>query len=220
LIAGDSDWREPSHEWFWVTAEEWEPGSTLTKRLSPAAHLLQASSHLMLKHGTARSQLLWFYDLYLLVHKDQLEWQEIPAKAQEFYWSAALQDALQNTNLMFGLPNGVLSVFKNEADLAARRLVESKGYYNQPRAINFWSFLTTVTWRARFVMAFAILFPSPEFLKYRYNPRPVWLWPFYYLYRWLDMFSSGVHTLSKKVCIFSLKKSADIEKLRHKRYPN
>ncbi len=39
------------------------------------------------------------------------------------------------------------------------------------------------------------LIPQPAFIRWRYKPRPAWLWPLYYPYRWFDFLFDGLRTL-------------------------
>ncbi len=41
----------------------------------------------------------------------------------------------------------------------------------------------------------AIAIPSPAYVRWRYKPRPAWLWPLCYPYRWLDILREGLSTL-------------------------
>jgi hypothetical protein len=44
-------------------------------------------------------------------------------------------------------------------------------------------------------LALGIALPSPAYVRWRYQPRPEWLWPLCYPYRWLDILREGLSTL-------------------------
>ena len=52
--------------------------------------------------------------------------------------------------------------------------------------------------RARLRLLLAIAAPSPAYVRWRYNPRPVWLWPLCYFYRWFDVVREGMSTISAR----------------------
>jgi len=74
-----------------------------------------------------------------------------------------------------------------------------------------WDGLEAQSWRGRLRLAWAIACPSPEYMRWRYGPRPVpsassgqalsgvegpaWLWPVWYVYRWFDILRDGLSTL-------------------------
>jgi hypothetical protein len=169
--------------------------------LTPTAHLLYLAAHLMLQHGSARASLLWFCDLDLLVRRqaDRLDWDELLRRAREFHWTAALHAALRGAQDRFGtpLPQGFLDALAETEDRQAARLVARKADPRQTRAMGVWNFLSPLDGQARLRLALAIALPSPAYVRWRYQPRPGWLWPLCYPYRWLDILREGLSTLAK-----------------------
>jgi len=216
LVAGDGDWRRPLLDWFWDQTEELNivgqtPGAeieqvemrpgcvTFALQLTPTAHLLYLAAHLMYQHGGASAILLWFYDLHLLIKSwdSRIDWDELLSRAREFRWAPALQAALQGTADRFGtpLPDGFLDALAEVRDERATLLVHRKADPFQTRAVRTWNTLSCLDWRARLRLAWSILFPSPAYVRWRYKPRPEWLWPLCYGYRWWDILREALFTL-------------------------
>lgn len=171
------------------------PSSVL--QLTPTANLLFLAAHLILKHRGGR--LVWFYDLHLLASRwrAQLDWNELLVRAREFRWAAALHTALLGAQDRFAtpLPDGFLDALAETQDHQAVSSVKRKVGPVQTRAIYVWDNLATQGWQARLRLVWAMACPSPEYMRWRYEPRPAWLWPLYYPYRWFDIVRDGVSTL-------------------------
>ena len=216
LIGGEHDWRSPSLPWFWQQTEpipntqspipntqysisNLQPPTSILQ-LTPTAHLLYLCAHLMLQHGEARSVLRWFYDIHLLVTQEshRIDWDELILRAQEFHWAAALYAALAGTAARFAtpLPAGLLESLMDGADPRDQALVQRKARL-QTRWESISDALASISWRARLRRLLAITIPSPTYMRWRYKPHPVWLWPLCYPYRWLDILREGLSTLWK-----------------------
>jgi len=218
LVAGEHNRYAPFMAWFWEQTELFSlsrgtegsgsggepsplhpsfPAPLLT--LTPTAHLLYLAAHLMLQHGGAKAKLIWFYDIDLMVRReaDRLDWDELLCRAQEFRWAAALHAALQGAQERFGtpLPHGPLDALAKTGDHLAARLVEWKAGPLQTHALGVWNTLLALDGRARLRLVLGIAFPSPVYMRWRYKPRPSWLWPLCYPYRWLDILREGLSTL-------------------------
>jgi hypothetical protein len=175
--------------------------------LTPTAHLLYLCAHLMLQHGEARSSLRWFYDIYLLVKREgqRIQWDELVARAREFRWAPAVYAALKGARDRFRgslagegdtwLPPAVLEALAETSDLQASQLIARRAERLQTRATRTLAAASALSPRAclRFLLAIAV--PSPVYVRWRYKPRPSWLWPLCYLYRWLDILHKGLATL-------------------------
>lgn len=172
------------------------PSSAL--QLTPTAHLLYLAAHLALKHGEAQAYLRWFYDIHLLVTREghRIDWEELMLRAEEFRWGAALHAALRGAQDRFAtpLPNGFLETLAKIQDPQAARLIKRKTTV-QTRAARTWDSLMSLSWPARLRLAWALAFPRPAYMRWRYEPRPAWLWPLYYPYRWFDILRDGLATL-------------------------
>jgi hypothetical protein len=216
LVAGDHDWRSPNLDWFWKQAEEWkregfgcisigsEAGSETELpasffHLKPTAHMLYLAAHLMFQHGGTR--LLWYYDLHLLVsrYRDQMDWEEILRWARQFRWTAPLHAALKGVRDRFQtpLPDGFLDDLAKEPDPQAQSLLKHLSESARPRGERIWNEMMRLSWRARLCFAWNHFFPSRAYVSWRYKPRPDWLWPLCYPYRWGVIFAGGLSAMSR-----------------------
>ena len=204
LIAGDADYRSPPLEWFWQQTKaftlnsEHRPGPNEALKLTPTAHLLYLTAHLMLQHGGAQARLLWLYDLHLLLLRDEnrIRWDEFLKRSRQFHWAPAARAALAavHAELNTPLPPGLLQALAEIPDPQASNLVSRKRA-PQTTTARAWDLLGSLDWRARLLFVRGMLFPRPAYLRRRYTIRPVWLWPLYYPYRWLDMLRDGFRTV-------------------------
>ena len=169
----------------------------------------------MLQHGEARSNLRWFYDIYLLVEREgqRIRWDQVVARAREFRWAPAVYAALKGARDRFcgpsagqgdtWLPPWVLEALTEASDLQASRLIARRAASLQTRATGVVAAASSLSPRARLRLLLAIAIPSPSYMRWRYKPRPVlshvegpaWLWPLCYLYRWFDILRDGLTTL-------------------------
>ncbi|NOZ29697.1 MAG: nucleotidyltransferase family protein [Chloroflexi bacterium] len=218
LVAGDADWRTPPLDWFWAQVEplsvdgealgaecvgERDAARVCLYMLTPTAHLLYLSAHLMLQHGGAQAYLLWLYDLHLLVSRcgERLDWDLLAQQARAFQWTAALRAALQRMSESYGtpLPEGFLDRLAEDQEADSEYLVRRKASSLQTRATRLWANLFSLDRRARWRLIRGVLWPDPTFMRWRYRPRPDWLWPLYYPYRWFDIAREGLVTLHKMI---------------------
>jgi len=222
LVGGKRDWRSSALTWFWTQTEPFVlaapqsfnslapllPGTSApVLTLTPTAHCLYLCAHLMFQHGEARSGLRWFYDIYLLVEREgqRIQWDEVVARAVEFRWAPAVYAALEGVrgrfcDLLNGegnswLPPEVLEALAEASDLQPTWLVDRRVGSQRTRATGVVAVASSLSPRAllRFLLAIAI--PSSAYMRWRYKPRPAWLWPLCYPYRWLDILRDGLATL-------------------------
>lgn len=194
LRGSPADWFSGGLDWFWTQTEPFTiPNArgceTPAWTFNPTANLLYLSSHLMLFHGEMGSLLLWFYDLHLILENwsKRIDWDLLVNQARELEWAPALSAALKGTRKRFGseVPEGVverLDELKQERTAAQVRMRASDLY--RDRAVRRWMILQSKDWRGRIKVVWTFLFPSPEYIRWRHKPRPDWLWPLFYPYRW------------------------------------
>jgi hypothetical protein len=196
LVAGSDDRRSPQNlDWFWKQTEpvtvDIESGTQFRHpetfvHLTPTAHLLYLAAHLVLQHGGAR--LLWHYDIHRLVSQSghRLDWEEIQKHARELGWTAPLNAALEGARERFhtSLPEGVL------ASVGKKRGFSQPMGGAKPYDEAAWDELMGLTWPARLRFLWDHFFPRKEYVEWRYQPKPAWLWPLYYPYRW-SVFTFG-----------------------------
>lgn len=211
LIAGESDWRAPDPRWFLERTEEWRPPPSVLstsssssfkgRQLDPTAHLLYLSAHAMLQHGGASARMIWFYDIHLLLSRwgRRIRWREALEQARVFRWDGALAAALERSRTLFRtpLPPGLLEELEVEpAELGARE-VRRRRDPSRGRADVVWSELRSVGIGRGFLWALGILFPRPEYMRWRY-PEAGRLWPAFYPVRWARALREGSRALLRK----------------------
>jgi len=203
LVGGQASRYRPEMAWFWGQARPWVNSTvrgasgnrSVALCLAPGAHLLYLAAHLALKHAGEQERLVWYYDLYRLATApgEAVDWPAILDKARGFRWSAALRAALLGCVERFGwaLPDGVIERLEAEAPLHERLYLQRRAARRsrwQAERVE----LETLRPLARLLLLLALLFPSPAYLRWRYRPRREWLWPFYYLLRWMDVLGEAV----------------------------
>jgi hypothetical protein len=201
LIAGEADWRAPDPRWFLERTEEWHPPSAASchaRQLDPTAHLLYLSAHAMLQHGGAAARMIWFYDLHLLISRrsDRIRWAELLEQAKRLQWEPALGAALARSRALFetGLPDGLAEELEVHPGERRAREVRRRGDPDRSRAEIVWSELRSVGVGRALLWALGILFPRPEYMKWRY-PEAGRFWPAIYPVRWARVLWEGSRAL-------------------------
>ncbi|MDW8267999.1 MAG: nucleotidyltransferase family protein [Anaerolineae bacterium] len=171
-------------DWFWQTRQ---PVAGFTADvLGPEAQLLHLCAHLWLHH---RGQgLLWQFDIVALLAAAALDWQTILDRAR------AYDLVLSTRHVLIGLaqhwqapvPPSVLAQLRELAPSAAeRRLVTRLTAPHRPVWQRFWTDLMAMdAWSSRLRYAWINLFPSPAYMRHRYEISHPYLLPLYYPYRW------------------------------------
>jgi hypothetical protein len=205
LIGGQESRYQPVMEWFWERIETFKPGNELPGSgevlcLSPTANLPYLASHLVLKHGGLRERLLWYYDIYQLLDRwgDRLDWDILLDAAVLFNWESALSEALFGIVERFDacVPKRILDRLK-PSRVVGEGLIHPWDQV-QTRTLQTLEDLADLTWRTRLQVILTLLFPSPKYLRWRYDPQPPWIWPAFYFYRWFDILGDVYATLKQK----------------------
>ncbi|MCI0521482.1 MAG: nucleotidyltransferase family protein [Chloroflexi bacterium] len=198
LIGGEASRYRPAVDWFWEQSELWQ-GTRAWRTLSPAAHFLYLAAHLLIKHGGGGERLIWYYDLYQLMERVELDWDLIVSKAGEFRWAGAVSAALRGVERRFGVgaPAGVVEALEVRTLPFDRRYLQRKAHSRGAWQQSLLAF-ETFTWRARLRYILALIFPSPGYMRWRYRPAPGWMWPLYYAYRWADIAGQGLRSLFRR----------------------
>jgi hypothetical protein len=182
LVGHESDERAPSLEWFW--------GRTAGLGLDPTASLLYLAAHMKLQHFDERPPLVWLADVLLLAERPDVDWTALFDAARDFGWEAALAATAFEVESRLGL--------KLPAPLSARAMPFSTADHDRPgRAEHAWVELRTLPFRRRAALARAILFPAPSYVRFRYRPRPGWIWPLFYPIRWARVLAGLFSVLVK-----------------------
>jgi hypothetical protein len=202
LIAGQADDRSVQVDWFWQQVE-WLTGkgplfsSRLIPQLHPTAHLLYVAAHLILRHGGNNERLIWYYDADRLIRSGRVDWESFKEQAHTLGWGAVARYVLEGVVTRFatpipsGLPESLSTGETWETFLIERR----KKIGRLSRLDHTWKSLKHFSWPLRLRMIFALFFPNPNYIRWRYVPHPEWTWPLYYFYRWGEMSKELLYTV-------------------------
>jgi hypothetical protein len=189
IIAGDNDQRSPEMARVWEQTEVWGARGHVFV-LSPIMTILYLSAHQMIQHGSDRVRLIWLYDIHRLFSckGDFLDHDQLFSHAYELHWSSALFEAIDRIQERFGTPveNGVFNNLISEEE-RVKNLEGKKHRPGQTRSEKILERMAYLDLQSRVIWVFAKIFPSPDHMKWHYNPQPSWLWPLYYPYRWVDI---------------------------------
>jgi hypothetical protein len=153
----------------------------------------------LLQHGGASAPLIWFYDIHLLLSRwgGRIRWSEALEQARTIHWAAALAAALERSEALFRteLPKGLLEGLDEATDGGrGTREVQTRSDPVRSRADLVWSELRSVGIGPGFRWALGILFPRPEYMRWRY-PQAGRLWPAFYPVRWARVLLLGSRAL-------------------------
>jgi hypothetical protein len=198
---GQTQMRPALTRWFWDnTAEQTitlPDGTTSTfLYLNATAHLLYAALHLHKHLYDGAARLLWWYDMHALLAQQQhsIDWEMLQQIASTFHLHSKLSLILAQVQGYFG------STIPIQVASSAGISVDTQADTRFGRVMNSLAYLP---WRYRLNALRMLIFPDSLFIQRRYNPRPRWLWPVYYLYRWFDL---GLDTATYAICRLSQRK--------------
>ena len=205
LVSSQSSWYAVPVEWFWQHTIPL-PSNPDSRMLAPEAQLLYLSAHAMLQHGASQVLLLWLYDIHALIRQrgSAMDWDWLAEQAQVLRWSAVLLEALQQAQACFhtSLPIGLLDRLAEQSDRRVSRLVAFKTQFPAVRLLYNWYTLISLKWPARLRFVGALLLPSRAYIRWRYKPRPAWVWPVFYAYRWGVMIWESISTVGRGIWRF------------------
>lgn len=202
LVGGAGSRYRPSIEWFWGQTRAVGVGSSMAMVLSPAAHFLHAAVHLSLKHGGDDARLIWLYDLHLIITQcPDLDWAQVLEKSREFHWAPAVHSVLGELGRTFftAIPAWILDACAQEDDPETRVLVQRMAVSGHSRISGALAHFAFLSWAARFQWLAAVIFPDPAYMRWRYRPKPSWLWPVCYAVRWADMGSEFLMAIPRRL---------------------
>lgn len=199
LVEGESTDPSSPAGWFWSQIQPWtlplhaftgSKGveeaqlSTFTcHTLSPTAHLLYLIAHLCIQHGPFSARLIWLYDIHRLVQRfgARLDWPLLVEQAVRFGWQGTVGAVACMTQELFGTP-WPASVESLATSFSAVSLFERSTAPTRLEAV--WRRLFALPRQMRLRYLFRQAVPTGEYMRWRYRPRPTWLWPLWYVYRW------------------------------------
>jgi hypothetical protein len=164
--------------------------------------MLYIAAHHVLQHGDlSERRLIWFYDLHLLLARcgERIDWEAVFYQARRFAWSSALVEALLQTRWLLGtpLPPDVLSHLHQVRRGQQQQKTTYPAELSRHRVALVWHELADLNWSGRLALVQAHLIPSPNYIRWRYAPRPEWLWPLCYLYRWFTMLNDSLRLIQQ-----------------------
>jgi hypothetical protein len=184
----------PTHTEFYRGIQEravnWgRPDESGVRALSlcPEDQLLYLAAHLRLQHPGEHSRLIWYYDLHLLVEKcgDGLDWSGMLKRRAPQAWMQGLFRTLQGAQERLGtsLPEWFMTEL-SAADKIHRQPADGMRRVELNRQGRVWEALGELGWKLRLRVVYNLLAPHPTYMRWRYKPRPAWLWPACYPLRW------------------------------------
>ncbi len=195
-------------DWFWGQTELLN-SSLQTKfknllMLTPVAQILFASAHAMLQHGGKNAPMRWFYDLDRLVrlYAERLDWDLLLSQARKFEWSSALSAAFFQTCAYFNtpIPKNVHVILADQLD-RNRTLVMLMKNNPATHVMEEHQKLMSLNMYGRFRLLLALIFPTPKYMRWRYQLNSSWKLPAYYWIRWrgifIDVFYTLLHNLKR-----------------------
>jgi transposase len=166
-------------EWFWRRTVEYRVNTRHALTLSPTAQLLYLSAHYML-HDFKR--LIWSYDLALLIarRRQHIDCDEAIAAATKFGLVPILANTLAEVREYWGvaLPTLELRLHDLHTTWKERTIVALMS-----NGIGLPGELSLRGTRKKLAYSLRVLFPSPEYLRKRYQLRRPGLLPLCYLWR-------------------------------------
>jgi len=169
------------HHELWSQAVSLPPWTNGILTLNTQMHLLYLAGHAFWQHQK-HLRLIWLYDLHLVVGQYRREdWKALLQRTASLIWQPALVNALTALKTYFGdnLPDVSLA----DDDISP---VVSIADPTHRKFIKIWRALD---WGSRTHMIVQGLFPSPGYMRWRYNIRHSLFLPVYYPYRWFDLLS-------------------------------
>ena len=175
-------------DWFWATARPLRIDGVPTLMLGPEATLLHLCGHLWLHH--TGEELLWLHDIarVVCVEADKIDWELLLARAQAYQLVLPLRQVLTRLSDEWGAPIPAavcarlraLQPSKDEA-----RTFQWRTPARRSVAQRFWADVRSMPgWRRRLHFTWTLLFPSPAYMRERYQVTHPVLLPLYYPYRW------------------------------------
>ncbi len=198
LVGGEGSRYRPDIGWFWAQTRPLRVGSAPALVLTPTAHFLHATVHAVLKHGGEATRLLWLYDLHLIIAQCQdLDWNQLVGRAQEFHWAPAVNAVLRELCQLFAtpLPAWVLEALGHADDPETEDLVARMALHERSRTSGALKHLAFLDWSSRLRWLTAVVFPDRDYMRWRYEPRHPWLCALYYPVRWADMLRDALSTI-------------------------
>lgn len=197
LMGGAEDERRVPMDWFW---RHMIAGERHELRLEPSVHLLYLTAHLMIRHGGYLERMIWFVDLDRLIRSSSIDWALFASSARQFAWGGAARLALEKISNDFGtpIPEGLADELASgeewEAFLTRRRRKAAA----TTRFQRTWMDMRHLSMFSRIKYLLALVFPSYEYMRWRYRPKNTLALLGCYPARWFDALRDGWRSLVKR----------------------
>lgn len=176
-------------DWLWQTAQPAPAAGRRALILGNEAQLLHLCGHLALHHA-GQSDLLWLHDVAELLQQtaQTLDWELVLAQAQACDLVLSLRQTLARVVAMWQAPapEGALArLAALPASPGEKALIAARAGGPQSTLQRFWADLVAQPGaNARFRYAWQNIFPTPAYMRRRYQIRRPFLLPLAYPYRW------------------------------------
>jgi hypothetical protein len=179
-----------SMDWFWQTTLPAIVGETPAMVLGPEAQVLQLCAHITHHGGWRHAGLVYLHDVAEVIaqYRECLDWSELLKRCQEYRLVLTVRQILDRISRYWSglIPVAVIDQFNAVRPSSEELRVVTWQTGTRRPALDFPSTLRYIpTWRQRLRFAWAVLFPSPAFMQYRYRIAHPLLLPLFYAYRLL-----------------------------------
>lgn len=184
-------------EWFFKQTrpffgKEFSQSACATHNLltfNPAAHLLHLAMHLLMHHGEGGSDLLHFYDIYMIVEQwgQFVEWEELQSASMRMNLDYVVFAALEGMAERFGnkIPAAFAQKpFSDHAQPVMNYVETRKAQLPATSTERYLRKLANRPFVSQISIALRFIFPRADYMEWRYRIKPRWLWPLGYLRRW------------------------------------
>lgn len=173
-------------DWFWETSLPAKINLAPALVLGCEAQVVYLCAHLMLHHGG--KSLMWLHDIAAVIrfYEEKIDWELVISKAKEYNLVMSLQRILLQIadEWHSPIPADVLDKFLTLE--ASREEVRTYAWQYEIMALRLFADVAGAKdWRQRLRIVWDTLFPTREYMEYRYKILHPLLVPFYYPYRWL-----------------------------------
>ncbi len=172
--------REGEQKLLWSQTQSLPPWMKSVFTLNTGAQIVHLAVHAFWQHR-AYLRLIWLYDLHLLVKEYKwADWQALLQTSEVWGRQQALFNALTVLKVCFQ---------DDVPDTTSMRRIpagDSGVTLTWDKFVKVWQILD---WKFRLNMIIQGLFPPSGYLRRRYSIRHPFLIPFYYVYRWFDLFN-------------------------------
>ena len=198
-------------DWFWQQARPLAIDRNKSLILGPEAQIVHLCGHLALHHSFEPS-ILWLVDLAEVVscYGDDIDWELVMEQARASQLVLSLQRSI-NQMLAFLRPSIPSSIVRQIRSMPVDDL-ENRVFsmHHEPdRSVGHyvWSdFVLLPNWRQKTRFLCAKLFPSPTYLRVRYDIASAYQIPLYYIWHWWIGLRSSLELLTNWV-MMRLKKA-------------